>query len=783
MDTSRFSLLLPALLALGIAPLGAQNTWAPLDAENFLWHNPNNWGNGTVPAGEDTSFEIGGPNNPVDLGGGVGLGGWMRIGAGDYHFQNGTLRLSGLSMPAFQENQVILETDVTSLWEWGVISLGEGCIGGNFEVRGSIFDRVIPPEPGGEPRIAPTNLHGIGVFSGENTYTGTTWATDFLYNEPMRLAGLNGSIRQTESVLVAVSTLDLDNSTDYNPNRVNDAAPLTLRYGTLRFQTHPTLETWETLGAVSLESGLNRIELVPGAGEGPAGYLSLASLGRENRATLIIEQYSPGSVSVLLGSPPAQFGSEPVVEPGEFSTQRPILPWATAPDYVGALGSAFGSFLTYEAETGLLRPLEGREYAHDLSTATEFDNVELETLDNRLLASSTAVQSLVLRDHLTLAPGATLTVASGGLLSHSLGGEDILITGGADSALDFADREGILHVQNGRLTVDAPIAGSAGLTLTGPGQSITLNRANPFSGGLVINGTTVISLAQGALGSGPIQANGTTGSYPSIMRFGGVDQVVANPIQVYSQAPNSGGYYSSALAIEVEADRTVTLTGPITGDGLYKDGPGTMIVQGTGDGGTSVAVTQGQLVYQAQGYPVQVWGEGLLTGNGTVSYLSVWSGTVDPGNSAGRLIASSLLQSFGGTFHFDLDGVEAGVVGGYDQIVVGSSEGSARFAQSPSLFLDLGFSPTEGTEFRILDLQFSGALQGTFLDLPEGTVLSAAFAEINHHFRISYQGGDGNDVVLTAVAVPEPASAALLLAAAAALAGWRGTRKSAGRGW
>src|SRR5439155_302953 len=46
------------------------------------------------------------------------------------------------------------------------------------------------------------------------------------------------------------------------------------------------------------------------------------------------------------------------------------------------------------------------------------------------------------------------------------------------------------------------------------------------------------------------------------------------------------------------------------------------------------------------------------------------------------------------------------------------------------------------------------AVMGTFNGLPEGKVFGAVLGGANVDFQISYQGGDGNDVVLTATNAP-----------------------------
>ncbi len=64
-----------------------------------------------------------------------------------------------------------------------------------------------------------------------------------------------------------------------------------------------------------------------------------------------------------------------------------------------------------------------------------------------------------------------------------------------------------------------------------------------------------------------------------------------------------------------------------------------------------------------------------------------------------------------------------------------------------TLDIALGFTPAPGDQFTIL----TNRVSGTFTNLPEGSVLPVTATTA---FRITYTGGDGNDVVLTAQAAP-----------------------------
>src|SRR5678815_99286 len=71
---------------------------------------------------------------------------------------------------------------------------------------------------------------------------------------------------------------------------------------------------------------------------------------------------------------------------------------------------------------------------------------------------------------------------------------------------------------------------------------------------------------------------------------------------------------------------------------------------------------------------------------------------------------------------------------------------------NPVLEVSLSLNPPlAGEQFTLIDNDGSDAVTGTFAGLPEGSVFTAD----NESFRISYAGGDGNDVVAACVADPK----------------------------
>ena len=144
--------------------------------------------------------------------------------------------------------------------------------------------------------------------------------------------------------------------------------------------------------------------------------------------------------------------------------------------------------------------------------------------------------------------------------------------------------------------------------------------------------------------------------------------------------------------------------------------------------------------------PVTVNSGGTLGGTGTVgNTVTVNSGgTIAPGTSPGILNTGTLTLTAGSTLTVEINGTTVGTQ--YDQVNVtgGVTLGNA------TLNVVLGFTPSAGQTFTIIANDLADAVVGTFSGLPEGSIFTAGAGR----FSISYVGGSGNDVVLTALNVP-----------------------------
>lgn len=136
---------------------------------------------------------------------------------------------------------------------------------------------------------------------------------------------------------------------------------------------------------------------------------------------------------------------------------------------------------------------------------------------------------------------------------------------------------------------------------------------------------------------------------------------------------------------------------------------------------------------------------GTFGGNATTEHLYAL-GVVSPGNnSPGKITASETFGMYGaGVYKAEILDKDH-----YDQIVLEATLFYGLELNGSRLDLTYleGGVIKKGDTFTIIDNKTTYPMSGTFKDLPEGAEITVGGAT----FKISYVGGDGNDVVLTAL--------------------------------
>ena len=182
---------------------------------------------------------------------------------------------------------------------------------------------------------------------------------------------------------------------------------------------------------------------------------------------------------------------------------------------------------------------------------------------------------------------------------------------------------------------------------------------------------------------------------------------------------------------------------------LVKTGGGTLTLSGTDTytGGTTVTGWTLQVDGSIAKSAVTVQSGGVLDGTGTTGAVTVQSGgTLAAGDGgAGILATGNLSLQSGATLAVELGGTTVGT--GYDEVDVAGTV--ALNGATLSTTLINSFAGRSGT-FEIINNDGNDAVNGTFAGLAEGATVSAG----GHLYQISYIGGDGNDITLTAQAAP-----------------------------
>src|SRR5436190_820165 len=208
-------------------------------------------------------------------------------------------------------------------------------------------------------------------------------------------------------------------------------------------------------------------------------------------------------------------------------------------------------------------------------------------------------------------------------------------------------------------------------------------------------------------------------------------------------------FAGNAMSIDGAVDvngRTISFAsssvfnGPLSGAGTVNAAsPGSSFI-----GGGSFSGTIEGYAYVSGVYPNATFHGAWLTGIGTLG--AVTAGELSPGRWKPGVASDphDAWWMYSGpltiTSHYAID---IQPEGNLEEVFV---TGPVSIAGTLTVTMAGLWPPSDGMRFPIIDNDGSDPVQGTFSGLPEGATIAAG----KYTFTISYHGGDGNDVVLTA---------------------------------
>lgn len=236
------------------------------------------------------------------------------------------------------------------------------------------------------------------------------------------------------------------------------------------------------------------------------------------------------------------------------------------------------------------------------------------------------------------------------------------------------------------------------------------NVTTTLSGNIVVNGTVRVRLRAHET----LKITGNLSGSGKIVVADDNEGVFINEAKSNETATESG-------VVDTAKEEVVSVDGDKKDEYLEVKRKQTAILKGTrGD----VSVAQG----------------GTLRGEGTVSFLSV-SGVVAPGDTIGKItVLDHFSVSNTGVYQVDILNKDT-----YDKIAAGSVRLDEKSTLELNYLLDGKLS--KGDTLTIIENTGNQPVWGNFKDMPEGAEVVVG----NATFKISYKGGDGNDVTLEAL--------------------------------
>ncbi len=422
------------------------------------------------------------------------------------------------------------------------------------------------------------NGSGTLTLTGANTFTGSAAVN----NGNVILSGANGAATSATWTVNQGGILELNNVSANNTNRLSDSNALTMNGGELIFRGSSSTNASETIGTLTLPSGMSTITVF--SGTGGSTILTFPGASRSTGATLLFRGNNLGATAGA-GNTNIMFDlTAGLVLAGNnnFQTSKHIVSYAIGDTSPTGDGIGFVTYnrspTTIDANTTGIRPLNNDEYDTNNASGEANRNVRL-TMDLSLNVSRT-INSLLFSGNQTYTIGSsagnkTLTINSGAIFRAD-GAGTATITGRAGDVLQSGSTAGrdLKIFALGDLTHTTAnignnaMAGAAGLTKSGSGI-FTLSRSAGISGGVFVN--------EGILRSGIADAFSVSQDW--FVRAAGTVELNGFAQTMLSLNLQSGG---TSGALVSRGNGTLTLAGNVTLDVNGSGAVGATISGGTG---------------------------------------------------------------------------------------------------------------------------------------------------------------------------------------------------------
>lgn len=315
------------------------------------------------------------------------------------------------------------------------------------------------------------------------------------------------------------------------------------------------------------------------------------------------------------------------------------------------------------------------------------------------------------------------------------------------------------------------VSGTGSIIKEGLGEMLfDWDRTNTFTGGLVVedglvtldrDSTNVTIVSDITVGDGIGAAGSAKLASKNNQQIGNsVDVTLAsdgrftvtnmNDAEIIRRLQGVGQLYVYGYGLRLnDSGNDSTFSGSINGTGdLIKAGTGKFTHNGNcGASGLTLSMFGGTTAingtWNASPTPtlIDAYSGTTLAGEGTVQDVNIRSGGVlAPGNSPGKFTLNNITMVSGANLFMELRGAIPGVE--HDQVVAKTSVNISN----ASLTLSLNYPPVDGQVLRLVDNQSANPILGTFSGKAQGSIVTIS----GNQFVISYTGGTGNDVTLTA---------------------------------